>query len=275
MTPFNKTKQTQAGCLSSRYVYDGPNVVLDLNSSNEVVHAYVNGPSIDQPIERIAFIGGEPRTRLVYHTDGLGSVVAVTDSQQLTAKSYQYEAFGKIRSETGTLTINRYTYTAREALGDSLGLYYYRWRVMDPRVGRFTSEDPLGFVDGANLYGYVGLDPMDLIDAYGLKWWWPWGKKDPAKKPAQKKPCPAELGAKDVVSAMLDSANPSPIGLGAADAAITLGENVPKMLEHNRIQYDQWESLRPPGDTNWTNPYSDLPKAGLPYMNKKYPGYSP
>jgi RHS repeat-associated protein len=114
-------------------------------------------------------VNGQIQTsRFVYHTDGLGSVVAMTDSSQQTAKSYAYEAFGKIRSETGTLTIDRYTYTAREALGDSLGLYYYRWRVMDPNVGRFTSEDPLDFVDGANLYLYVKNNPSNFKDPAGL-----------------------------------------------------------------------------------------------------------
>jgi RHS repeat-associated protein len=165
----DRISQSQAGCLSSRYVYDGPNVVLDLNASNQVVYAYVHGLGIDQPIERIDFINGEPRTRLVYQTDGLGSVVAMTDSGQQTAKSYSYEVFGRIRSETGNaLIINRYTYTAREALGDSLGLYYYRWRVMDPSVGRFTSEDPLGFDDGINLYVYAQNSGINKLDPWGL-----------------------------------------------------------------------------------------------------------
>jgi hypothetical protein len=37
---------------------------------------------------------------------------------------------------------------------------------MDPNLGRFTSEDPLGFVDGPNFYIYarqaptLGTDPM-------------------------------------------------------------------------------------------------------------------
>jgi RHS repeat-associated protein len=165
----NRISASVAGCLTSRYVYDGPNVVLDLNASNEVVHAYVQGLGIDQPIERIAFIGGAQSTRLVYHTDGLGSVVVLTDSGQQTAKSYTYEAFGRIRSEGGNaLVVNRYTYTAREAVGDSLGLYYYRWRVMDPNAGRFTSEDPWRFVDGANMYRYVKNAPTRRIDAWGL-----------------------------------------------------------------------------------------------------------
>jgi RHS repeat-associated protein len=151
-----------------RCVYDGSNVVLDL--TNGVVQAaYVHGLGIDQPIERIQFISGVPDGRHVYHTDAIGSVWAMTDELQVTAKAYNYEAFGKIRSETGAglLFLNRYTYTARESLGDNLGLYYYRWRVMDPNVGRFTSEDPLQFIDGVNTYIYVQNLPTTLIDATG------------------------------------------------------------------------------------------------------------
>jgi len=109
-------------------------------------------------------------SRFVYHTDGLGSVAAMTDGGQQTAKSYGYEAFGKIRAETGSLVINRYTYTSREALGDSTGLFYYRWRVMDPNLGRFTSEDPLRFVEGPNLHLYVRNMPMNRRDPTGRFW---------------------------------------------------------------------------------------------------------
>jgi RHS repeat-associated protein len=109
----------------------------------------------------------------VYHTDGLGSVVAMTrgsGSGALVLRTYSYEAFGKVRVETEApfAPANRYTYTGREALGDSLGLMYYRWRVMDPNVGRFTSEDPLGFVDGANRYRYVRNQPGKHTDPFGL-----------------------------------------------------------------------------------------------------------
>jgi len=62
-----------------------------------------------------------------------------------------------------------FPYTAREAMGDSLGFFYYRHRVLDPTTGRFTSEDPLGFVDGANRYVYCRNDPVSFIDPFGLE----------------------------------------------------------------------------------------------------------
>lgn len=107
--------------------------------------------------------------RHVYHTDAVGSVGAMTDSGQQTAKSYSYEAFGKIRSETGNLLANRYTFGGREAMGDSLGLYYNRWRIFDPNVGRFMSGDPLSFIEGPNVHLYCGNSPIKHADRLGLK----------------------------------------------------------------------------------------------------------
>ena len=143
-------------------------MVLELNASNQVVRAYINGPGLDQPIERIEFINGTARNRQVFHTDGLGSVSVLTDENGATIQAYAYEAFGKIRIKSAT-DLNRVTYTAREAIGDSLGFYYYRNRVLDSITGRFTSEDPLGFVDGPSRYMYVNSNPIIFIDPFGLQ----------------------------------------------------------------------------------------------------------
>jgi uncharacterized protein RhaS with RHS repeats len=46
---------------------------------------------------------------------------------------------------------------------------YYRARYYDPRVGRFTTKDPIGFAGGdTNLYAYVMNDPVNLVDPMGL-----------------------------------------------------------------------------------------------------------
>ena len=49
------------------------------------------------------------------------------------------------------------------------GFYYMRARYYDPKVGRFISEDPIGFAGGdVNQYGYVGNQPVNGIDPMGL-----------------------------------------------------------------------------------------------------------
>ena len=109
-----------------------------------------------------------PRQRHVFHTDALGSVVAMSDESGTDVQNYTYAAFGEIREQAGA-DMNRITYTAREALGDALGFYYYRNRIMDPATGRFISEDPLGFIDGPNRYLYVGNNPLYWLDPFGLE----------------------------------------------------------------------------------------------------------
>lgn len=47
---------------------------------------------------------------------------------------------------------------------------YYRARYYDPKIGRFISEDPIGFAGGVNLYAYVANTPTRYSDPFGL---WP------------------------------------------------------------------------------------------------------
>ena len=67
------------------------------------------------------------------------------------------------------------------------GLYYYRTRYYDPMEGRFISKDPLGFKGGdVNLFAYVGNQPINFVDPYGL-WRSPSVIYDEASKDAQSK----------------------------------------------------------------------------------------
>jgi hypothetical protein len=48
------------------------------------------------------------------------------------------------------------------------GLQLLEARYYDPEVGRFLSPDPIGFLDGLNLYAYCGNNPVGFVDPLGL-----------------------------------------------------------------------------------------------------------
>ncbi|MFP4224296.1 MAG: RHS repeat domain-containing protein, partial [Phycisphaeraceae bacterium] len=54
------------------------------------------------------------------------------------------------------------------------GLVYNRARMLHPKLGRFVQRDPLGYVDGMNVYQYLLSSPVDLLDRFGL---WGHGKR--------------------------------------------------------------------------------------------------
>jgi RHS repeat-associated protein len=82
-------------------------------------------------------------------------------------KTYRYDAFGNILQETGPTWNRGFTYTGRERHYRS-GLYYYRARWYDAQTGRFITQDPILWGGGINLYGYVGNNPVNYYDPYGL-----------------------------------------------------------------------------------------------------------
>jgi RHS repeat-associated protein len=51
---------------------------------------------------------------------------------------------------------------------DESGLVYARNRYYHPQLGRFISQDPIGFAGGLNLYAYCSNDPINFTDPLGL-----------------------------------------------------------------------------------------------------------
>ncbi|MEX2672336.1 MAG: RHS repeat-associated core domain-containing protein [Phycisphaeraceae bacterium] len=52
---------------------------------------------------------------------------------------------------------------------DETGLVYNRARMLHVTLGRFTTRDPLGYVDGMSLYQYARTNPFKYIDLWGTE----------------------------------------------------------------------------------------------------------
>lgn len=148
--------KTVSGVTTS-FLYDGANVVQEAQAS--VVNPILTGLGIDERFAR-----NEGSTRTYFLTDALGSTVALTNASAAIVQQYQYDPYGNATSSA--TTTNSYLYTGRES--DGTGLYYYRARYYSPSLGRFISEDPLGFRGGQdNFYAYVGGNPLIYRDPSG------------------------------------------------------------------------------------------------------------
>lgn len=159
------------------YTYDGQDVVMDSFGSD--ITTYQNGPGIDDKFKVTT-----SRSSNYFLQDHLGSTVVIANSSGTSVSATGYDSFGN--ATNGGVT-SRYLFTGREYDGYT-GLQYSRARWYSPQLGRFISEDPIGFAGGdVNLYGYVGNNPVSKIDSSGLseetKIWRLQHYKDPATRP--------------------------------------------------------------------------------------------
>ncbi|MDO9163299.1 MAG: RHS repeat-associated core domain-containing protein [Methylococcaceae bacterium] len=66
---------------------------------------------------------------------------------------------------------NQFEYNLRfpgQYYDQETGLHYNYFRDYDPSTGRYIQSDPIGLSGGLNTYGYVGGDPVNVVDPLGL-----------------------------------------------------------------------------------------------------------
>jgi len=80
-----------------------------------------------------------------------------------------FESYGQLKSETNAAVDHLFAFTGR-MLDEDTGLQQHLNRWYDPKVGRWLSEDPIGFDAGdVNVYRYVGNEPGNGVDLQGLE----------------------------------------------------------------------------------------------------------
>ena len=148
-----------------RYIYDRDHLLLCFNGSNTLTNRYVYGPELD-----MVLVDERSASDLLWPLlDNQNTVRDLTNNAGAVQNHIRYDSFGNRTSQTNSSITTRYGYTGRE-LDSETGLYYYRSRYYDPAVGRFLSEDTIGFAGGdTNLYRYVGNSPVNFVDPWGLQ----------------------------------------------------------------------------------------------------------
>ncbi|GLS24470.1 hypothetical protein GCM10007877_01810 [Marinibactrum halimedae] len=186
-TEFSKGNNTQIVTHNAM----GQRVKWDTNGEANYHHYDENGQLIaitdaaGQTLREYIYFGAELIALATYenngaenlyyiHTNHLGTPQRITNADQRVVWSAEYEPFGAIVVESDEVDVDFKLRFPGQYEDEITGLNYNWHRDYDASIGRYVQSDPLGLYDGPNTYSYVGGNPINYYDPYGL-----WAIGDP------------------------------------------------------------------------------------------------
>ncbi len=234
-TPFDLPKTATKNGQTTTFEYDGDEQRIRKTSSNseiiyvgELFEQITNGIAtsfryyVHSPERVIAVVtrgGGETGTNYL-HVDHLGSVESVTNENGVVVEKRSYDAFGARRNpEWGGPSISIAGKTKKGFTGheeeDEFGLINMKGRLYDPKLGRFTTTDPVisDIFNGQTLnpFSYVRNNPLTLVDPNGFN-------EEEARRLWRVEETPGQLGVRITFDKLPESTpnQPPPEKVGGA-----------------------------------------------------------
>lgn len=155
------------------YGTDGHNQLSEttrnLSTSALSITEHIWLPTASGPMPVAAVING---VHHAVHADHLNTPRKLIDSAGQTRWQWPYSGFGEINPQStpaaGQAAVS-YSLRYPGQIDDGNGLFFNWHRFYDPRVGRYTSSDPIGLEGGWNRFGYVEGNPLGFVDPEDLK----------------------------------------------------------------------------------------------------------
>ena len=141
-----------------------------------------NALNINAPVLQDTYIGEviQPNSRLYFIKDANWNTTAVVGYDATTGtwnvvQRYVYSPYGNIiilnanftTTLAGTIPMVNNLYQGM-SLDPVTGLYYERARWYSPSLGTWISQDPAGYINGADTYHFVGDGPVGRVDPSGF-----------------------------------------------------------------------------------------------------------
>ena len=189
---WNLTTSTYGLNKALRYIYDGWNLVAEIDvtpnlpasDAPHLLRSYSWGTDLSGSQRGAGGIGGllfatvhgpTGTWKFVPAYDGNGNITAWLEAETGTVSTaMEYDAFGNllavmprpVGSAAAAATIP-FGFSTKYRDSETATLYY-GYRDYSPSLARWLNKDPLGEAGGVNLYGFVGNDGVNWVDALGL-----------------------------------------------------------------------------------------------------------
>ena len=149
-------------CSTSRYIYDGWNLVAILDQNNTPQLTFTWGTDASGTLQDAGGIGGlismtvatgpQAGTYLYCYDANFNVTALINAADGSIAACYEYSPFGELLRSTGPLAkLNPFRFSTKFT-DDETDLIYYGYRYYSPSLGRWISRDPSGEDGGLHLW---------------------------------------------------------------------------------------------------------------------------
>ena len=159
-----------------KFVYDGWNLLAELNAANSPARTYLWGLDLSGSVQGAGGVGG--LLEMVYYGasstncfaafDGNGNLAGLANAIDGTVLAqYDYGPFGEVIRGTGPMAKANACRFSTKYQDDETDLLYYGNRYLAPYTGHWLSRDPKGEDGGPNLYEFAENAPLHCYDSLG------------------------------------------------------------------------------------------------------------
>jgi len=139
-------------------------IIIDQASSTSSTY-YIYGAGLEY---EVSFDENGNEICKYYHSDQVGSTIALTDDEGNIIDKFSYDTWGYVKHTEGDTDTPFLYVGAFGVQTDHNGLINMRARYYNPTTQTFINPDPIGFAGGMNWYAYANGNPLSNIAATGF-----------------------------------------------------------------------------------------------------------
>lgn len=158
----------------TKYLYDGWNLLAELDGANNLVRSHMWGLDLSGSIQGAGGVGGLLAVNTASQGahfcayDGNGNVAGLVSADDGTISAlYEYRPCGELIRATGPMAkANPFRFSTKYQ-DDESDMLYYGYRYYSASMGRWLNRDPIEELGGLNLYGFLDGDALNNFDPDG------------------------------------------------------------------------------------------------------------